>query len=277
MAKAFSTSTLIKGKEALLRQMVCEVRYQDGQLYLDRCGRLLKTLLSQAPEWVVGTEPTTKGTIVYDLTTGTQLGLSMASASLSLDRSITDEVITEEEADRFLEQIDSVLQLVLDEFEIADYSRVGYREHYYFAFENKDDSEKWLQELGLIQVASSLYQAFEATHDLMSFIVGMQGPTCRYQITLSGIERSAQVPVSAAVLNVRTSAVPKNQKKLLLESMKKQRQRQINSAFAVVLDIDAFLVDPVELDLRNYVQEHARMGVKRFREALPKDAPKKGK
>ena len=32
MAKAFSTAKLLKGKEPFLRRLVCEVRFQDGQL-----------------------------------------------------------------------------------------------------------------------------------------------------------------------------------------------------------------------------------------------------
>jgi len=56
-----------------------------------------------------------------------------------------------------------------------------------------------------------------------------------------------------------------------------KRQRQINSAFAVVLDVDAFLLDPTEPDLRGFVEERARTNLAQFREALPKDTAKKGK
>src|SRR5262245_4350102 len=120
MAKAFSTFTLIRGREPLLRQVACEVRYHDGQLYLDRCGRLLKVLLGKAPEWAAAPGPTPQGTSAYNLRTGAQLGFSMASASLALDKTATDEVIDQAEVDEFLRQVDTAFALVLDELEVTE-------------------------------------------------------------------------------------------------------------------------------------------------------------
>src|SRR5712692_1808841 len=112
MAKAFSTYTLLQGKEPLLRRVVCEVRYEDGQLYLDRCGRLLKKLLKTAPEWVVTASPSPQGSAIYHIRAGTQLALSMHSTSLTLDTTATDEVIDTSEVHDFIEQVDSVFGLV---------------------------------------------------------------------------------------------------------------------------------------------------------------------
>jgi hypothetical protein len=277
MAKPFSTHTLVRGKEPMLRRMLCEVRYQDGQLYLDRCGRLLKQLLGQAPEWVVAPNPTPQGTAVYNLRTATQLGVSMNSTSLTLDKTTTNEVIDPAEAEEFLAQIGSVLGLVLDELEVSDFTRIGFREQYYFSFEDKEESEKWLQDLGLVVVAPSLSQAFAASPDALGVSLVLQGQDCRYRIALNGIERNAQIPVGETVLAVRASTVPRGQRKVLLEAMKKQRQRQINSAFAVEVDIDAFQLEPVEPDLNGFAREHAQTNLQQFREALPKDPAKKGR
>ena len=37
--------------------------------------------------------------------------------------------------------------MVIDELEIAEVTRVGYREQYYFSFDDKEDSEKWIADL----------------------------------------------------------------------------------------------------------------------------------
>jgi hypothetical protein len=84
------------------------------------------------------------------------------------------------------------------------------------------------------------------------------------------------LPVGDTVLTVRASAADKNQRKVLLETLKKNRQRQVNSAFAVVLDIDAFLLDPADPDLAAFAREHARTNLQSFREALSKDITGKG-
>jgi hypothetical protein len=277
MTKSFSTVHLIHGKEPQLRRMACEIRYHDGQLYLDHCGRLLKQLTKSAPEWVVAPNPTPQGTTLLNLRTGTQLSFSMASASFDLDKTSADEVIDAEEAKEFVDQAAWSLGRIIDELEASDFTHLGYREHYYFACESKEESEEWIRGLGLFPVAPSLYQSFAAKPDALGVAVILEGSDCRYRIGLNGIERSAQLPVGEATLTVRASGTHKDQKKVLLEAMKKQRRRQINTAFAVVLDIDVFLVDPTEPELRSFMEDHSQATVKRFHEALPKDTGKKGR
>lgn len=278
MPKGFRTINLIQGKEPLLRRSVCGVGYQDGQLYLDHCGRLLKRLLGETPDWILAPEPTPQGTTLYNLRTGTQLGFSVSAASLSLDKSAADETIEADEFNEFLGQVDSTLALVFDELEVSRFTRVGYREFYYFSFGTKEESETWLRELGLVTVAPSLYQAFAGTPDVLSMAIVLQGEECRYRIALNGIERPAQIPFGQTILGVKASATAKNQKQVLLETLRKARQRQVNSAFAVELDIDAFLLDPESFELRDFVQQHATGNLQRFRESLSKKDPaKKGK
>src|SRR5207245_1188461 len=129
---------------------------------------------------------------------------------------------------------------------------------YYVPFDSNDESEKWITELGLFSVSTSLLEAFHATPEALLTALGLQGPDCRYRIALSGIERSAQIPVGESSVVVQTSGMTKKQKPAVLEAMKKKRQRQINSAFAVVLDIDAFLEEPAECDLAAFIEERTR-------------------
>lgn len=277
MAKAFTTYTVVQGKEPQLRRMVYEVRYRDGQLYLDRTGRLLKELLKDSPEWVLTSDPTPQGTNLLNIRSGVRIALSLAAASLSLDRTGSDELIEPAEVTEFVDQTESVLERILDEYEVKTLERVGYRENYHFPFASKDESETWLRELGLCSINSDLYRTFGGEPDALGFSIIMKGEDCRYRIALNGVERSAEVPVGDTVLRVRESTTHSNQKKILLEAMKKQRQRQINSAYAVVLDIDAFLVEPEAIDSREFIEKNNRENLSRFRDAIPKSTSKKGK
>src|SRR5262249_10547495 len=150
----------LHGKEPLLRHMTCEVRYDDGYLYLDHCGRLLKKLVGDGTEWIVTPNPTAQRTTVFNLLDGTALGFNFQSASLTLDRTAADEVITAEEADVFVKQTGDMLEKIIDELEVTEFTRVGYREQYYFSFESKEESEKWIGELGLFSASENLLAAF---------------------------------------------------------------------------------------------------------------------
>ena len=269
MAKGFTTYHLIKGKEPLLRRVVCEVRFRDGYLYLDHCGRLVKKLLQLSPEWVVAAEPVPRGTSVYHLVAGVALHFTSQGASLDLDKSSTDEVIDPTEIDQFVKLAEDALGLVFDELEVKEWTRIGFRELYYFPSDQKAETERWLNQLALFTVSPNLADSFKAKPDSMGLSVVLEGEDCCYRIALNGVERAAQVPIGDTTLTVRSSSLPKNQKAALQESLKKQRQRQINAAFSALLDIDSYRMDPVELDVSNFIRECVSHNLERFRSAIP--------
>lgn len=275
MAKAFTTYKLLNGKEPLLGRMVCEVRFQDGQLYLDHCGRLLKKLM-QTGEWVV-LDPSPAGTSVYHLVEGYVLSFSMQAASLDLNRGTIGEEIKPDEVEGFINQTESVLGLVIDEVEAAEFDRLGFRQWYYFSCETKAEAENWLNELGLFSIPSKLSNAFQATPEALGVSLVMEGQDCHYRIALNGKERSAQVPVGDTSLSVRSSTVPTKQRKALIEALKKERQRQVNSRFMVEMDIDAYRPEPTELNLADFIRNCSAGNLEKFREATSKDNAKKGK
>jgi hypothetical protein len=277
MAKGFTTVHLLQGKEPLLRQMVCEVRFRDGHLYLDHTGRLLKKLINSSPEWVLGPQPNPSGTVVFNLAEGIVLNFSMNGASLDLNKTATDEFIEEAEAQQFAQMADEILGLVFDELEAKEWSRIGFRELYYFPFESKADTERWLSELGVFSVSSTLADSFKGVFDAIGLSLVLEGEECSYRIGLNGVERPAQVPIGESTLTVRSSGLHQKVDAALKKAIKKKRQRQINPAFAAVLDIDAYRKDPAELDVANFIQECTSNNLERFRSAIPAADGKKEK
>jgi hypothetical protein len=269
MSKSFTTVNLLHGKEPILRHMTCEVRYE-GYLYLDHCGRLLKKLVGDGSEWIVAPNPTVQGTTAFNIVAGTSLGFNLQSARVTLERTSGDEKIEAEEAEAFIEQAGDTLETVVDELEVTELTRVGYREQYHFPVESKEEAEKWIGELGLFSVSPNLLQAFQATLETLGVALVVRGQECSYRIAVNGIERPAQIPVGDSSVVVRETATSKKQRKALLEAMKKQRQRQINSAFAVILDIDAFLLEPAECDLADFIGKRTRTNLAMFRDAVSK-------
>ncbi len=276
MAKAFSTIKLLKGKEPFLRHMVCEVRFQDGQLYLDHTGRLLKKLVRDAA-WVISPDPTTQGTTVFHMVEAVRLSFSIHSASLELDWSNGDEVIDSDEADRFVARAEETLGFVADELEVTEFERLGFRQWYYFSFDTKEETEQWMRALGLFSFSPSLLASFDASPETMGVSFVMQGQECHYRIALNGFERSAQLPMGDTNLNIRASAVSQKRKAVLLEAIKQKRQKQINSSFAAVLDMDTYRNEPRELDLNQFLGDCLKGNLERFRNSLPKEDGKKGK
>jgi hypothetical protein len=276
MAKAFSTVKLLKGKEPFLRRMVSEVRFHDGQLYLDHTGRLLKKLVRDTA-WVTAPDPTPQGTTVFHMVEGLRLSFSMHGASLDLDCSNSDDVIDSEDAVRYIARAEDILGLIGDELEVTEYERLGFRQWYYFSFESKEETERWLRDLRLFSFSADLAASFEATAEAMGVSLILQGQECHYRIALNGIERPAQLPMGDTSLNVRASAVSQKQKAVLVEALKQKRKKQISSSYAAVLDMDTYRNEPKELDLGKLLKETLEGNLERFRNALRKENGKKGK
>src|SRR5579872_1204687 len=253
MAKAFTTVKLVKGKEPFLKRLTSEVRFQNGQLYLDHTGRLLKKLLRD-PAWVVSPDPTPQGTSVFHVVQGLRLSFSMHAANLDLDRSNSDDVIDYDEAERCIAKAEDTLGFIADELEVTEYERVGFRQWYYFSFDNKEATEQWLSELKLFSISEDITRSFDASPEAAGLSLVLQGQECHYRIVLNGIERSAQLPVGDTSLNVRASAVSNKQKEVLREALKQKRQKQINSLYAALLDIDTYRNRPKELDLSKFLK-----------------------
>jgi hypothetical protein len=276
VARAFSTVKLLKGKEPFLRRMVSEVRFHDGQLYFDHTGRLLKKLVRDSA-WVISPDPTTQGTTVFHVIEGLRLSFSMHVASLDLDWSNSDDVINAEDAERYIGRAEETLGFIVDELEVTAYERLGFRQWYYFSFESKEETEDWLRDLRLFAVSPTLAASFAAAPEAMGISFVMQGQECHYRIALNGIERAAQLPMGETTLNVRASAVSEKQKAVLMEALKQKRQKQINSSYAAVLDIDTYRKEPKSLDLAQFLKASLDGNLERFRNALPKEDNKKGK
>jgi hypothetical protein len=278
MAKGFKTVRLLNGKEPLLRQIICEVRVQDGHLYLDHTGRLLKKLIQASPEWVLGPlDPNPKGTVAFHLVEGLTLSFSINGASLDLNRTATDEIIEENEAQQFAQRAEETLGLVFDELEVKEWARIGVREIYYFPCESKTDAEQWLEKLALCSVSTTLAESFNSKINAVGLTLVMDGEDCSYRIALNGAERPAQVPIGDNTLNIRSSGLAEKQSQALTTRLKQQRQRQIAPAFSVVLDIDAYRLNPVELEVGNFIQECIDNNLGRFRSSIPNANGKKGK
>lgn len=264
MAKpGFRTTHLINGKEPLLRRIVCEVRYRDGHLYLDHCGRLTRELVNLPG--CVQIDATTGGASILKLSLGGLLTFSSSAVSFQVDRANTDDIIEPNEVAEFASFASTAFDCVFDQLEIREYARIGYRELYYFPSEDKEDAEAWLLGAGENVASASLARAFGGTIEQLAFTTSIAGSDMSYRIGLAGVERAAQIPVGDNNISVRSSALPSNQRSALKESLKIKRHRQINTAFSVVLDVDAFVDDPQEIAVKGLVTECNSTNLDRFR------------
>lgn len=258
----------IRGVAAILKSLIAQIRFEDGQLYLDRCGRMLRQLVVESEgEWT-GASASPEGTTIANVMSGHRLNFNQEAVSLSLDYSGTSEEITPDALVQFVISAEEIMQWVIDQLEVRQIVRVGFRQRHFFPFDTKEETEQWLMGLGLFNISPSLATAFGGECESVGFRTVLKLHDCWVRLMLGGIERTAEIPAGDAVINIRKSTASKNNKKLLLEAMKQKRARQINPAFFVDYDLDSYLVEPQSYNLKLFFSEHAQSGLERLRSAL---------
>jgi hypothetical protein len=243
---------LLKGKEPLLRQLIFELRYRHGFVYLDRCGKTLNRITREQPEWVIGNEVTPQGAPLYSMRNRCRFTFSSSKLDLTLDNTTADEPISEEERTEFVNSVGLFSAIIIDELGVNVFPRMGVRGLYYFAGQSKKESEDWLQSLQVFSVSPKLTSSFQAQLEAVGLSVVLTGQDCRFRIAFNGVETPAQLDMGGELLTVRASALPQDQRQVLLKQLSAQRRRTVNSGYAVVIDIDAYHEDPPSPDPREF-------------------------
>jgi len=270
MTQPYKVVRQIHGKEAFLRTIAAELRFHDGYRYLDRCGFFLNWVTRNSPDWVVPNQPTPQGTAVLNLRTGVSIALSSNNAAIALDRTEDLEEITPEDIEHYIQEADKILNKIILEFEVSKFARLGFRQQFWFPADSIDDTEQWILGLGLVVKKTPLHVNFEAEPYATGLSFVMLGQECRYRVGINGHERAASIPVSNTLVNIQQSTAGEHRRKLL-EEMQKTRSRVKGAKFFAEVDIDAYLLDPEQVEIRGFLSSHSQQDLELFRKAVASD------
>jgi hypothetical protein len=270
---------LINGKEPLLRHVVFELRYDHGYNYLDRCGKILNRISRDHGEWVFANQASPQNANLYSMRNECRLVFSALSCSLNIDRTNSSILIANEDIDDFAIQCEEMTSVVIDELGLTEFSRIGFRAWYYFPCESKQESDMWIQELGIINLAPDLISAYGSGLESMSLAVVITGQDHRLRIGFESLETSAQLHPGPEIINIKASKLRGGQKAFLREQLRSRRRLEINAKHAATIDFDSFQEDPPSIDARDFVIRSFSLFMDRFFRAIPsvkKKADKKG-
>jgi hypothetical protein len=262
--------TTIHGKEPVLKTALCGVEYDSGELYYDRMGRVVRQLHQGGHGWLRDATVAIKQTQVMNPAEGLILTVSTSGAALTLSTEGHPEGIEAEDVARLADQSSFALGVIVDELELANFQRIGYRESYSFACDSLEETEAWIKGLGLVRIDDSLYTTF-GNHYAMSWALLFAAEECRYRLELRGAERPASVPVGPGEMTIKHSRAKQLKRDELLQLLTTRRHKQMDPEYAAILDIDAFLWDDTDadFDIRGFVLRRAADNLNLFRRCLP--------
>lgn len=242
----------IFGKSPILHRLAFELRYLYGYTFLDRCGRTMNAIMRVAPEWLPRDQTSPQNSPLLSLENNCVFNFSSIKMDFGLEQPEDVEIGTAD-VNQFVEQIQLVSQIVIDELGLTEFSRIGVRAWYLFRCQDKAESERWLRQLNLFTVSGTLSQAFGGEVESAALSVIIAGSDRKYRIGLNGAERSAKVDRGSDIVTINPRALSKNQDKILKEQLRRRGSLSAMPIHAVLIDFDAFQEDPISIDPRDFV------------------------
>lgn len=246
----------IRGEDGLLQRVVFELRYRFGFSFLDSCGSTLNSIQKTHSEWILrGETPNPQGAPLVSLDNGCVFNFSSNKMDFSLEKPVGDGTLTDSDFKHFLEQTDAVSAIVIDRLGLRDFSRIGVRCWYLFGKGTKEESEKWLLDLGLYSFADSFVKAFAGTMDSAGVSIVLSGSKAKYRLAFNGVEQQAQFDFGQGLLNIPAHSLGSGQKEHLKKQLEVKKRMRQNPEYASMIDIDCFVEDPTEIDPAAYIRE----------------------
>ncbi len=247
----------IHREQAPLQRVVFELRYRFGFTYLDVCGHTINTIQKTSPEWILRSDsPNPQAASLVSLRNGCMLNLSSLKLDLSLEKPIGDGTISDEDFKSFMEQTNETSAIIIDLLGLNDFSRIGFRAWYLFEKDSREQSEKWLLNLGLYSFSDFFKKKFAGDLESAGVAVVVVGTDAKYRIAFNAVERQAQFDFGQGLLNIPARSLHKDQHEHLQRQIEVKKRMRQNPEFAVMIDVDCFVDDPEVVEPINFIRKN---------------------
>lgn len=253
------TQMRIKGKLSKLQKIVLEIRYFQGFVYLDKCGRTINEIIETYPEWIVKDSPNPQIAGLTSLVNGCQFHFSSHKMDFSLEQAIGGVEINIGELEHFIKQVQIISTLVAEILNLKNFSRIGVRTWNIFPASSETESKQWIRDLGLFNEQQNLIGSFDGSLDTVSLIVVIKGKDRNFRLEVSAVERQAQFDAGQDILSIKASAQPKNQRQILLQQMEAKRRLVANPEYASLVDVDVYQEYPQVINTQDFLESSLKM------------------
>lgn len=236
----------IRGKIPVLIKVVFELRYRQGYTYLDRCGRTINLIQEYHPDWLLlASQPNPQMAPLINVETGAKFSFSSLKLDLGLERPSRDGELDEEKIRHLAQDADELTSIVIDQLGLAEFTRLGCRIWHLFPADTREQARQFLADLRIFEVQPTLLSAFAGEQEEASAVIVLSGQDRKFRFATEVTERTMEVDVGDAVVNLPIQSLPSEQrKKALLEQQKSASRKRKYPPFAAMIDIDAYREDP---------------------------------
>jgi hypothetical protein len=264
-----TTTHLVNGVAPVLSKVVYELRYPNGYTYLDRCGRLINSIIQADPAWSAdAAAPSPQSASLISFRNSCVLNINTKKLDLVIEMPLTGDPLDGESIQAFAEQVDAVSIQTSELLGLEAFDRMGCRLWYLFPFDSSADCEAWLQSLNCFQISEAVIYAFGGTREAANFALVVSGEDCSYRLAVQGVERITEVDLGKDTMRLRPRDISKGQKELLLKQEKEKARIRRAGDYPALIDIDAYVDNPADPSGGDFVRKTFSESLERFRSAI---------
>lgn len=241
----------IRGRELLLFRIVYEVRYADGDVYFDRAGRVVRQLRRDSADWlpVRSAEHTKLASIVN----GGQFTFNSKKMDGVIEQGAGEAALTDADCVSFAEQAAEISETVISELAISQFLRIGCRVWYLAGASDKADGVDWVQSLEIFSVNPRVAAEFGGTIKDFLFLSEFPGEDRNYRFGVDTWTRQQKLELGQTTIQLDPKSLHTNQREAFKKKLKLQRRIEQNPEYAISFDLDSYLDDPVEVDVKDFI------------------------
>jgi len=237
--------TVVDLRTEVIHRYVFELRYEFGQIYWDRAGRIAKKILTEQENWDFNTIDISRCQLARR-----SLNLAFSFGHEKLDLSQTQSADVEEltPIQEFATVAESTASIVTENLEIDSFPRIGFRTWLLYPAADRDESYRLVRDLKLFTLDAAaterLGNLLEVSHTLV-----VERPSHMLRIAVAPFEQQVDLPPSVIrAAKARAKDYSRGQKRVQIDKLKAEKRIRHYPQCGLLLDFDAYIEDPPHPD-----------------------------
>lgn len=231
----------VKLNSEVIHRYVCEIRYDLGQVYWDRAGRIATEVLSDKPGWDFENIDMNN----CQLSNRDQnLVLNFGPVKLDVSQTQNADVDALIPIGEFGKRVEELSSTVVRYLELKTFPRIGFRAWYLYPAESRERSHDMIRNLEVFSIKNSLIESLGQIRELSHTLV-VDRPTHMLRVAVSAFEQTIAIhPSVLRAANVKSRNHSHGQRQLMIDGLKAKKKIEHYPQFGVLLDLDAHIEDP---------------------------------
>ncbi len=223
---------------AVRHRLVFELRYERGELYWDRCGRVARAVANREG-WATNVIDANGCHIRNE---DDNLVFSFSSTGVSLTQTQNRDVQEVLPADRFAALAEELSEMVVAALEVDALPRMGFRTWTLYPTASLDDATLRVSRMSFFAACSALTDLGELSYPSHSVVIAR--PDRMVRVAVTPFEQQVNLaPSLLAAARQRAHEHWQDQRKVLIEKLKAQRAIKAYPSLGIMVDMDAYIED----------------------------------